>query len=276
MSKPGPGKSLNEGAKYRFDTTAEMDCAPDKASPKPTAASPGALAEFREAVVLSLPAMAAATPFAVLLGALASDRGLSLLETGLMSALVFAGSAQFIALDAWQSPPAWLAIGLGTLVVNLRHVFMSASVLRRMTAFPRWLRGASMFFLADEIWAFAEARAARQRLTPAFYFGLAVFFYANWVISTVIGSLAGRLISGPRALGFDFAFIAIFIGLIMGFRQRPGFAVTLLASAAAAVATHFIYPGPLSIAAGALAGIVAAAIAADPSRDDAGIGKDHP
>lgn len=251
-----------------------MDYAPEKAGPKPIHASPGPLAEFREAVVTSLPAMAAAAPFAVLLGALAADRGLSTPETGLMSALVFAGSAQFIALDTWQSPPAWLAIGFGTLIVNLRHVFMSASILRHMGAFPRWLRAAAMFFLADEIWAFAEARAARHRLTPAFYAGLVVFFYANWVVATVIGSLAGRLISDPRAWGFDFAFIAIFIGLIMGFGQRSGFVVTILASAAAAIAIHFIYPGPLSIAAGALAGIVAAALAADPNGDNAGVGKE--
>lgn len=252
-----------------------MDYPPDRAAPNPISASPKPLAEFREAVFVSLPAIAAAAPFAVLLGALAADRGLSTLETGLMSALVFAGSAQFIALDTWQSPPAWLAIGIGTLVVNLRHAFMSASVLRHMGAFPRRLRAAAMVFLADEIWAFAEARAARQRLTPAFYAGLVVFFYANWVIATVVGSLAGRLITEPKAWGFDFAFIAIFIGLIMGFRQRSGFVVTILASAAAATAVHLVYPGPLSIAAGALAGIAAAAVAADPSRDDAGIGKDR-
>jgi 4-azaleucine resistance transporter AzlC len=231
--------------------------------------------EFREAVIVSLPAIAAAAPFAILLGALATDKGLSTLETALMSALVFAGSAQFIALDTWQSPPAWLAIAFGTLVVNLRHAFMSASVLRRMDTFPRWLRPVSMFFLADEIWAFAEARAARQRLTPAFYAGLVVFFYANWVVATAIGTLAGRLISDPKAYGFDFAFIAIFIGLIMGFRQRRGFGATILTSAVVATAVHLVHPGPMSIAIGALAGITAAGLAADPE-DEKDKEADHP
>ncbi|HWK68564.1 MAG TPA: AzlC family ABC transporter permease [Rhizobiaceae bacterium] len=262
--------------RHHFERRAEMDCAPNKAGQESISVSPPAWAEFRKGVVVSLPAIAAAAPFAILLGALSADKGLSVPETGLMSALVFAGSAQFIALDAWQAPPAWLAIGAGTLVVNLRHVFMSASVLRHMAAFPRWLRAAAMLFLADEIWAFAEARAARQRLTPAFYAGLVAFFYANWVISTMIGGLAGRLISDPRAWGFDFAFIAIFIGLIMGFRERPGFAVTLLASAAAAILVHLISPGPMSIAVGALAGVVAAAIAADPGHGDPDNGKDRP
>jgi len=225
---------------------------------------PSALAEFREATIVTLPAMAAATPFAFLLGALATDKGLSASEAGLMSALVFAGSAQFIALDTWAMPPAWLAIGIATFVVNARHIFMSTSVLRHMQAFPAWAKPPAMVFLADEIWAFAEARAARQRLTPAYYAGLVALFYVNYVASTVAGAYAGRLIRDPKVYGFDFAFIAIFIGLILGFRQRSGFAWIVAASALAATAVHFLYPGPQSIAAGALAGIVVAALLAKP------------
>lgn len=226
---------------------------------------PTSLADFRDGVVTILPAMAAATPFAFLLGALATDKGLSTLETGLMSALVFAGSAQFIVLDTWQSPAPWLLIGLVTFVVNFRHVFMSASLLRHMGAFSPGARCAALMFLADENWAFAEARAARGRLMPAYYAGLVCFFYVNWVVSAVAGAYVGRLIRDPRAYGFDFAFIAIFIGLIVGFRSRRGFVVTVIASAGAATLMHLLHPGPLSIVAGAAAGILAAAIAVDPA-----------
>jgi 4-azaleucine resistance transporter AzlC len=223
--------------------------------------APDRRAEFREGVLTSLPAALAAMPFAFLLGALATERGLGAPEVALMSATVFAGSAQFIALDSWISPPAWLAVGLATLVVNLRHVFMSASLRGRMHAFPRGLRPAAMLFLADEIWAFAEARAAQRRLTPAYYAGLVAFFYLGWVAAATIGALAGRLIEDPKRYGFDFAFVAIFIGLILGFRQRRGFAVTIAASAIAATGLSLLHPGPLSIAGGAVAGMAAAALA---------------
>ncbi|MGE0579951.1 MAG: branched-chain amino acid ABC transporter permease, partial [Reyranella sp.] len=83
--------------------------------------------------------------------------------------------------------------------------------------------------------------------------------------SAVAGAYVGRLIRDPRAWGFDFAFIAIFIGLIVGFRTRPGFVVTVMASAGAATLVHLIQPGPLSIAVGAAAGILAAAIAVEPA-----------
>lgn len=234
---------------------------------------PSAACEFRDGLAAIAPAMAAATPFAFLLGALAADRGLSPFETGLMSALVFAGSAQFVVLESWQSPAPWLLIGLATLVVNLRHVFMSASILRHMAAFSVRRRVLALFLLVDETWAFAEARAAAQPLTPAYYAGLAMLFYANWVASSVLGAIAGSVIQDPRAYGFDFAFIAIFIGLVMGFRRRDGFGAAVAASALAATAVHLVQPGPLSIIAGTLAGIAAAAAV---PRPDAGTGEARP
>ena len=222
----------------------------------------GPAEEFRQGVLVTLPAMVAGAPFAFLIGALAVDSGLTPWESGLMSGLVFAGSAQFVALNTWQTPPVWLMLGLAVLVVNLRHIFMSASILRHMDLFARPLRPLALLFLADEIWAFAEARAARQKLTPAYYAGLVSFFYLNWVAATVVGAFAGRLIRDPRAYGFDFAFTAIFIGLIMGFRARRGFAVTVGAGMLAAAAVHCVVPGPFSIVAGALAGVFAAALTA--------------
>lgn len=222
------------------------------------------LPEFRAGLIATLPAMLAATPFAFLLGALAADKGLSVLEAGLMSALLFAGSAQFVVLEAWASPAPWLALGAVACVVNLRHVFMSASMRRHMGGFAPGLRPLALLFLVDETWAFAEARAARGPLTPAYYAGLAALFYVNWVASGVAGAIAGPLIGDPRAYGFDFAFIAIFIGLILGFRSRPGFAVTVSSSALAATAVHMVWPGPLPVLAGALAGTAAAALRAGP------------
>lgn len=239
-------------------------------SPTPPRREPSrssAWLEFRQAVVITLPATAAAIPFAVLLGALATEKGFSVIEAGLMAALVFAGSAQFTVLSTWHFPPDLMLIGLATLVVNFRHVFMSTSILRHMGAFPFALKPIALFFCADEMWAFAEARAARRQLTPAFYAGLVGLFYLLWVAATVFGAFAGRLIRDPRIYGFDFAFVAIFIGLIMGFRGRRGFVVTVAASAGAATLVHILYPGPLSIVVGAMSGMIGAAAAANPEVD---------
>lgn len=225
----------------------------------PETASPRA--EFAAGVAAILPAVVAGVPFGLLLGALATERGLALGEIGLMSAFVFAGSSQFVALNGWTMPPAVVAIGLATLVVNLRHVLMSASIRPRMAHWPAWLRVPALLLLADEVWAFAEARAAKGVLGPAFYAGLALPLYVAWLGATLAGAALGRLVQDPKTLGFDFAFIAIFIGLVIGFRHRAGFAVTAGAAGVTAALVHLVAPGAWSIAAGAVAGLAVAALA---------------
>lgn len=221
---------------------------------------PSPAAEFAAGARAILPALVAGVPFGLLIGALAVERGLSPAEAGLMSAFVFAGGSQFVALSGWTMPPALVATALATLVVNLRHVLMSASLRPRLRHWPAPLRVLALLLLADEVWAFAEARAARGRLGPAFYAGLALPLYVAWLAATLIGAELGRLVEDPKALGFDFAFIAIFIGLIVGFRQRPGFLVTAAAAGGTAALVHLLAPGAWSIAAGAVAGMAAAAL----------------
>jgi len=214
----------------------------------------------------SLPATMSLAPFALLLGALAADKGLSTLESTLMSVMVFAGSAQYAAVDTWQSPPMLWSLAIATLVINMRHVFMSASIRRHMGKFPKLAKVISLLFLADEIWAFAELRATHHRLTPCYFAGLVVPFYSCWVIFTMLGAELGSMVKDPTQYGFDFAFVAIFITLIMGFRDRSGFFPTLITSAVVATLVNQIFPGPASIASGAIAGVIAAGITHTPQK----------
>lgn len=231
------------------------------------AVSASSAAEFRAGAAMIVPAAVAVVPFALLLGALAAQKGLSMLEVGLMSALVFAGSAQFVSVDIWREPAPWLLLAFTTLVINLRHVMMGASLSRRLGAFGPASRAAAVFLMADEIWAMAEQRAAGARLTPAFYAGLALPLYANWIGWTVAGAGLGAAISNPAAWGFDFAFVAIFIGLIVGFWKGPATGVVIAVSAAAAILVERLVGGVWHIVAGGLAGMIIAAVGAGVRRD---------
>jgi len=206
------------------------------------------------------PAAIAVVPFGLLLGALAAEKGLSPLEMALMSGLVFAGGSQFVALDLWTSPAAWASLGFAALLVNLRHVLMGASINRAMGGFRPAAKVLALLLLADEIWAMAERRAACRPLTPAYYAGLALTLYVNWVFWTALGAALGASLGDPAAYGFDFAFTAIFIGLLAGFRRVPGFVPVVAASALAAVAAREVASGPVSIAAGAAAGVLVAGL----------------
>lgn len=216
--------------------------------------------EFRVGFIKGLPIILATAPFGLLLGAIATQKGLSVLEVSLMSAIVFAGSSQFVAVDIWSSPAPWAALGFSALLVNMRHVLMSASIAPKMKGFHPVARVFGLFFLADEIWALSETRAAHARLTPAYYFGVVAVFYSFWNIWTVLGALFGPLVKDPAAIGFDFAFTAVFIALIVNFWKGPATGAVLAASAAVAAVVHGNVEGPWYILAGAFAGMIAAAL----------------
>ena len=210
-----------------------------------------------------LPAILAAAPFGLLVGALATAKGLSPLEAILMSALVFAGSAPFVALDLWTEPVSWVVIGLTTLLVNFRHVLMGASLAGRLPTTTTGGRGVAAFLMADETWAMAELKARQGGLTVAYYAGLGVTLYLNWILWTGVGAVAGAAIDDPARYGFDFAFTAIFIGLIAGLWRGSDTTWVVAASAAAAVAANVVADGPWFILAGAIAGVAAAALLAN-------------
>lgn len=205
-----------------------------------------------------LPLVVAVIPIGLVFGAVSATKGLSALEATLMSALVFAGGSQFIAMDIWTHPASWAGVGFAALLVNIRHVLMSASLGTKMQGFSGLRKYAAMLFLADEIWAIAEFRAGVARLTPSWFAGIAMPFYFAWVGSTLIGASLGAFLGDPAAIGLDFAFPAVFVVLAMGFWKGRETGSVLAASALAAVLVHQLIPGVWYIAAGALAGLTAA------------------
>lgn len=216
--------------------------------------------DFRGGAIATLPLTVAVAPIGMIFGVGAVAKGLSVAEAALMSALVFAGGSQFVALDLWRQPAPWLALGLAALLVNIRHVLLSMSLGSKLEGFPVPLRYLSMLLLADEVWAMAEKRAMAAPLTPAWYAGIAIPFYIVWLMATLAGALAGTAIGDPRALGLDFAFTAVFIVLVVGFWKGRETGLILIASGLAAIVAHRLVPGAWYIAAGATAGIAAAAL----------------
>jgi predicted branched-subunit amino acid permease len=202
-------------------------------------------------------------PIALLFGALGASKGLSPAEVALMSALVFAGGAQFAAIEIWRFPAPILLLALSTLLINVRHVLMSASLAPRTGLFAPWQRFLGFAVLADENWALSERRASQTPLTPAYFLAMGAVFWANWVVCSTIGWFGGSLLGDPRRFGADFAFPAVFIGLVAGFWKGRTTAITVAASGAASALVYVTIGAPWHVACGAVAGIVAAFLAAE-------------
>jgi 4-azaleucine resistance transporter AzlC len=215
--------------------------------------------EFRQGLLDVLPILVAATPIGLLWGTLAASKGLVPFEVWLMSASVFAGAAQFVAIEVWRDPVPWVLLTVTALIVNIRHVLMGASLSRHLGSIDGRWHPFMMFLLADENWAFCERRALKTPLSLGYYLGLALPMWITWTTSSITGAIVGRSFGDPAAYGFDFAFSAMFIGILAGFWKGSRTGAILGASAIAAALAKLYVPGAWYIVIGGIVGMAVAA-----------------
>ena len=217
-------------------------------------------AEIRQAIVDITPAMVAAAPIGLLYGALATAKGMGVVDVLLTSALVFAGGAQLAAVQIWTYPVPIAALLVSTLLINARYILMSASLAPKVAHLPLVGRIVGFHVLADENWAMSERRAGGGRISAPYFFGMGAVFWVNWMSFSFLGALTGPLIGDPTRWGADFAFTAMFIALTAGFAKSRTSVMVIVAAAVAAAGTHLTIGAPWHVLAGALTGITVAAI----------------
>lgn len=207
----------------------------------------------------SVPMQVGIAPFGIIFGTLAGVGGLSLLQTVGMSALVYAGSAQFIVISLLGSGASAAVILLTTLVVNLRHVLYSATLQPQVSALPQRWRILLAFWLTDETFAVVQRFYLVHGRTPQahwYWLGVATALYTCWVGSSLIGVLFGQAVPDMAGWGLEFAMLATFIGIVVPMlRNRPQIAAALVAGGVALLTYELPYK--LGLMAAAFSGIVA-------------------
>jgi predicted branched-subunit amino acid permease len=216
--------------------------------------------DLRRGVLDIAPMTLAYAPIAALWGTVAASKGLSPLEAILMSAGVYSGAGQFVAMDLWQKsmPLALFIFAIAT--VALRHIFMSASVSRHIAGFPRIVSTVLLFWLTDEAWAMIERRALSQPITKSYYLGVALPLWPTWILFSGLGASLGAAFGDTSRIGLDFAFAAMFIAVLAGFWKGPKTAAVLIASSIFAVLGKIYLPGAWYILTGGIAGILVAVL----------------
>lgn len=219
--------------------------------------------QFAAGARACIPVVISISAYGVVWGVLARGAGLSLLEVLMMSGILFAGSAQFVALDLWTPVPSSLPIGplvLAALIVNLRYLLLTAT-LRPLFGPGEQVKGTlSTFLVTDENWAITMGEIVRGRGTAAFLLGGGVLAYVVWLASSVIGHSLGSAIDDPRTYGLDFAFTATFLALLLGMWKGRGDLVPWLVGAVVAILSARFIEGSWYILIGGVVGSLAGAI----------------
>lgn len=134
----------------------------------------------------------------------------------LMSVLLFAGSGQFVLAGLWGAGIGAASVVVAVLVVNLRHLLMSAALAEYLAPLRRWQRFLFGCELTDE--TFGVHIGAFQKgwqLAASTLYACNVTAHAAWVGGTALGVFCGELVTDVRPLGLDYALTAMFLALLV-------------------------------------------------------------
>jgi 4-azaleucine resistance transporter AzlC len=208
----------------------------------------------------SLPLALGVFVYGLVFGVLAQQAGLSLVEALLMSGLVFAGASQFVAVGLWATPLPVVTIVVATLIVNLRHLLMSAALSPWFLCLPPPVAYGSLFFLNDESWALTMNELHVGKANGAFLLGSGLVMFVAWLAATVVGRLGGAAVGDPARWGGDFAFTAVFVALLVGQWKGKTDLVPWAVAGLVAVLAERLLGGTWYILLGGLAGSVVGAV----------------
>lgn len=217
--------------------------------------------EFWAGVRAELPLILGVFPFGLIYGVVAINAGMPAGAAQAMSAVVFAGSAQFATAQLVSGGAPTLVLISTIFILNLRHALYSASIAPYTKHLSTlWKMGLS-YLLTDEAYAVTILNYEEDGDNTHrhwFFLGAGLALWTFWQISTAAGIFLGTVIPTNWSLDFTAAltFIAMTIPLL---RDRAA----VLAALAAGVVAVVAYPLPykLGLILAAFTGIVVGIIA---------------
>ncbi|MEO3681501.1 AzlC family ABC transporter permease [Shewanella vesiculosa] len=205
-----------------------------------TSVTPTKTKSFLAGALAVMPLTIAVIPWGILAGSFALEVGLTPVESQAMSAIIFAGSAQLVALGMIKAGIGISSILITTLLITSRHLLYAMAMRTHISPLPlKWRLGLG-FLLTDEL--FAIANQAHKGDSPAqhqfdrwYALGGGLTFYLGWNIATLLGIVAGQSIDNLGELGLDFAIAATFIAIVVPTVKKPSILVCVLVSLTLAV-----------------------------------------
>lgn len=219
---------------------------------------------FRSGVIDSIPITLGYFPVGLSFGIAAVRAGFTALEATFMSAVIYAGASQFLALALVGAGAPILVSSLSILATNLRHVLYGPAVIdkagqRASTRYAwGWAAG-----LSDGVFGAAIIALGKWKdyFSERWMFGLGVGPYLSWVLGTAAGALLGGAVSAWPVLDAALGFLmpALFLAMLYSMASRAQMLVIAIAVAVAIPAIVLFSPTMgilLGMLAGALTGLI--------------------
>lgn len=151
---------------------------------------------FRTAFRDTIPVMTGYLFLGFGFGILAQQNGLSLWWALAMSAFIYAGSMQFVAVTMLSGGTNIFAAALTTLAVNARHLFYGISMIDRYRGTGK-KKPYLIFSLSDETYSLVSQKEPGQD-GGNYYFLVSALDQFYWCFGTLLGAAAGQWIFGEK------------------------------------------------------------------------------
>jgi len=182
--------------------------------------------DIKEALKGGFPIFIGYVPPAIAFGILAKSCGITLLESLLFSAVVFAGASQFIALNLLMTGMGHGGIILTTLLVNFRHFLMSAYLSTRIGKMAKRYIFLIAFGVTDEV--FSVLSFSKRELTKTFVFILQLSAYSGWVSGTIAGYVLGGFLPEILTKSMGIALYSLLLAILLPELKTSAKAVCLV------------------------------------------------
>lgn len=160
-----------------------------------------------------LPVVLGFIPVGIAYAIMARQAGFTVAQTCGMSAMVFAGASQMMAVGMTAQGSGLLAIILATFILNLRHLIMSTCVMNRMSDGSTGVRLLASFGVTDESFAIFTTQAKHR--SAVYFLGLITVTYLSWVAGSFIGAIASDLLPEILSASLGIALYAMFLSILV-------------------------------------------------------------
>lgn len=165
--------------------------------------------------------------------------GLSVFATTAISATNLTSAGQAAGVDIIAVGGTLIEMILVQLTINIRYSLMALSLSQKLDGkFTLPHRLAASYGITDEI--FAVCSAQKQKLTPAYMYGIILISAVGWVTGTALGAAAGQLLPESVSGALGIVLYGMFMAVIIP-PSRKQFNVLLVVAVSALASILFKY-----------------------------------
>lgn len=188
--------------------------------------------------------------------------GISVLWASLISATNLTSAGQTAGVDIIAVGGTIIEMILVQLTINIRYSLMAISLSQKLDSkFTIPHRLIASYGITDEI--FGVCSAQKQKLTPAYMYGIILISAIGWVMGTALGATAGQLLPESVSNALGIVLYGMFIAIIIPpARRHKSVLIVVILSALTSILFKYLFTAVSSGFAVIISAVIASVVGA--------------